>query len=172
MSEKKLDQDYGSVTAKVNLPVSFDLATALPLDKRSLLSKVSAEAAAAEAKPAGNTSTKFYYGMPLTVLTRTKRDGDTDDNPTGEASVELYAITADNKLQKLSDGNYSSLLSRLNDVEEKSISVVTNDVYDENDVLKKHSGLKITTDLSTKEKKIEIDDTVTFIFDSGRAGEN
>ena len=174
MSKTQLEKDYGEVKARVNLPVSFDLATAIPIDNRSLMSKVEAENAAVKAKPAGDTSTSYYYGMTLSVLERMRKpnktgDGyaDTEEDPQGQSVVSVYAITADNTLQKINtDTSFNnSVLSRLNALESKSADI------DVNNTTEKHSGLKITED-QNKVKKIEIDDEVIFIFNSGSASEN
>lgn len=53
---------------KLDFAVSFDPASAFPLDGRTYFeSKEAAEAAASSAGPVGSTDTKYHYGMILTV---------------------------------------------------------------------------------------------------------
>ena len=155
MAEKK----YGSMI----YPTSLNPAYAFPLDFRTLMTKEEAESAALSAKEAGNRDTNYYYGMSIQVIE--------------SGVVNTYVITPDNKLEKTAsneipkdinsikdtiNNSTNGILTRLAAIEKNSGSsgnITTNDTAD------KHSGLKIIDD--NGDKKIEIDDSIIFIFDSG-----
>lgn len=74
---------------KLDFAVSFDPASAFPLDGRTYFeSYEAAEAAASSAGPVGSTDTKYHYGMILTVC----ENGD----------VSQWTIMPDNTLVRMS----------------------------------------------------------------------
>ena len=93
---------------KIEFASAFSPLSAFPLDARDLMTKEEALAAAASAERAGSKNTTFYYGMRINVL-----EDVTLDDGTVEKEVVTYAITAANKLKKMSSTRYEEDMAAL-----------------------------------------------------------
>lgn len=109
---------------KIEFASAFSPLSAFPLDARDLMTKEEALAAAASAERAGSKNTTFYYGMRINVL-----EDVTLDDGTIEKEVVTYAITAANKLKKMSSTRYeedmAALATAVTDASEAKTAVNT-----------------------------------------------
>ena len=124
---------------KIEFASAFSPLSAFPLDARTLLTKEEAEAAARSAERAGSKNTTYYYGMRINVLEEVELD-----DGTKEPVVVTYAITAANKLKKMSTSRYAEEMQALEDKIDAA-SDVANTAKNDIDTLKVDLSKKSTT---------------------------